>query len=330
MKTVWKNIPNYENYKISTTGKIKNINTGRILKFSLRKGYLSCNLSSNNIKKTYNIHQLVAKIFIKNPKRKRLVNHIDGNKLNNNIDNLEWVSPSENCLHAHKNNLVKSYKRKVNQCDKFGNIIMTYDSIKNAEKHTGVNSKHISSVCLGKRKTSGGYIWKFYDDNKSHIKEGKPLSTNKNYLVTKDGKVYSCRSNKFLKPKIDPDGYLSVSICDNGKKKQESIHRLVARVYLKNKCNYKYVNHIDLNKQNNNLNNLEWCSPKENMIHYAKNGKNIFRVKVIQLTIDKKIIKKYNSVKEASIKTKVDKSSIVRVCKGKQKQAGNYIWSYNN
>ncbi|AFX92375.1 hypothetical protein CE11_00346 [Megavirus courdo11] len=66
------------------------------------------------------------------------------------------------------------------------------------------------------------------------------------------------------------------------------------------------------------------------MIHYAKNGENIFRVKVIQLTIDKKIIKKYNSVKEASIKTKVDKSSIVRVCKGKQKQAGNYIWSYNN
>ncbi len=329
MKLLWKIINNYK-YKISNTGLIKNMKTKKILKPTLRNGYLACSLSKNNIKKTFSIHRLVADAFVKNPNIKKyvVVNHKDGNKKNNNADNLEWLTHSQNTKHAIKNKLVKIFNRKVIQYDLHGEQLNIFESIKKAADTLGISSKHISSVCLGKRKSCHGFIWKFFDKEELTKIKGKEYPYIKNYLITKDGKVYSKRSNKYLKPKKNSDGYLSLALSKNGLKKDYLVHRLVATVYIENPKKHKYVNHIDKNKSNNEVSNLEWCTARQNIKHHLHNSKNIHKVKVTQLSLKKKIIKIFDSIKEASIETNIDKSSIVRVCKGKQKSAGNYLWKY--
>jgi len=110
----WKNITGYNNYYVSTEGRVKSKNdkgnwgNERILKIIERKsGYCVVNLYSysdgNKKMKQCRVHKLVAKAFIPNPKNKPLINHIDGDKTNNSVNNLEWVTHSENMNHSYKN-----------------------------------------------------------------------------------------------------------------------------------------------------------------------------------------------------------------------------------
>ena len=111
---IWAKISGYDNYFVSTIGRVKNINTGRILKQgTVTHGYLAVNLFKHNIGKTKKVHRLVAQTFIPNPKLKEFVNHKDFNKSNNNIDNLEWVTPKENSHHAKMGGRLSGAKRKL-------------------------------------------------------------------------------------------------------------------------------------------------------------------------------------------------------------------------
>lgn len=95
-----------DNYYASDYGEIKNIKTGRILKQQIsNKGYAKTNIIINGKIKTIFIHKVVAELFIPNPLNLPYVNHKDGNKLNNTANNLEWVTRSENDLHAFRNDL---------------------------------------------------------------------------------------------------------------------------------------------------------------------------------------------------------------------------------
>ncbi len=125
-------------------------------------------------------------------------------------------------------------------------------------------------------------------------------------------------------------GYALVSLSKNGKKKKFRIHRLVAEAFIPNPNNYPCVNHIDGNKLNNNVNNLEWCTEKQNMEHAAKfNLVNRGRQQYVkQLTLDGQVIKIYKSIREASRETNICRDSITKCLKGKQKQCGNFKWEY--
>ena len=92
------------------------------------------------------------------------------------------------------------------------------------------------------------------------------------YLITPDGKVFSLFSMKYLKPHLVGTGYYQVELFNDKGGKHFLIHRLVAELYLDNKENKRTVNHIDSNKLNNNLLNLEWATYKENQIHAWENG----------------------------------------------------------
>ena len=94
----------------------------------------------------------------------------------------------------------------------------------------------------------------------------------KNYRVEKDGRIYSLRRNKYLIPKLNHDGYLRIQIWDKGKCSFVAIHRLVAQEYIPNPENKPFVNHINGNKQDNRVENLEWCTQKENIHHAFKTG----------------------------------------------------------
>lgn len=91
----------YKNYHVTREGKVFNTNTGKELKYNQVKGYLRYTLYHNG-RNQWQAHRLVASVYIPNPENKPCVNHIDGNKHNNCVENLEWVTYSENELHSFK------------------------------------------------------------------------------------------------------------------------------------------------------------------------------------------------------------------------------------
>lgn len=124
MQEIWKSLKDIiecgDNYEISNFGKVRSIDfidkrgysrKGRIMRFSNhKKGYKILSLTFDGNRKTYKVHRLVALAFIPNPENKPEVNHKDGNKSNNNLDNLEWSTTSENTKHAHENGLTTTKK----------------------------------------------------------------------------------------------------------------------------------------------------------------------------------------------------------------------------
>ena len=108
-----KQINGYNNYYIYDNGDVLNISTNKILKGSIgENGYKYYRLSKDNNKTMFYAHRLVAEHFLENPNSLPVVNHKDGNKLNNQLSNLEWVSYSENTKHAHDNNLIKQVSKR--------------------------------------------------------------------------------------------------------------------------------------------------------------------------------------------------------------------------
>lgn len=98
-------INNYPNYTIDEDGNIFSLNGKIKLPSKDKKGYIHITLSNNGIRKTFLVHRLVAEHFIDNPNNLLQVNHIDGDKSNNNVTNLEWVTPSDNIIHSFNNGL---------------------------------------------------------------------------------------------------------------------------------------------------------------------------------------------------------------------------------
>jgi hypothetical protein len=179
MKHEIKDIPGYEgHYKIDING---NVYSYKNKKCIIKKpeisttGYLAIPLLKNNKQKMFSVHRLIATIFIPNPENKKCVNHKNGIKTDNRIENLEWCSYSENNLHAFrvlkrnpvgKNKLgILSHSTKpVIQYTMGNNYLNKFAGMHEAERETGVSFKYVSACCLGKQKSAKGFIWRFAND----------------------------------------------------------------------------------------------------------------------------------------------------------------------
>lgn len=282
-KELWKHLKHksFKNYyKISNLGNIKNIRTGIILKPYSKSGYKSVSLYSplNKIYKTFRIHRLVAEKFcVYDKKDKELViNHLNGNKLDNRAVNLEWTTYKKNTEHAIKNKLNRLAVIPIVQYNKNGKKIKEFDSISNACTELHICRSCIYKVCIGIRKTAGGFVWKYKNSKKNlkiNLKDAKKIPNYPKYYITRYGKVYSTcmKVGKFLIPRKNPNGYLAITLSKCDRKKTLYIHRLVAQAFIPNPYNKKVVNHKDRNKHNNRVDNLEWTSSSENTRHYYKN-----------------------------------------------------------
>lgn len=335
---IWKKIPGYA-YEVSDLGNVRNSVSLKILKpYTTQGKYASVQLWKNKKQRTFRIHRLVAELYIPNPSQKRYVNHINGNKWDNSIKNLEWTTQSEQNLHAYKigKSVRNGGQRKIGQYDKEGNLINIYSSTKQAAQKTKVNRSGINYCCLGRYKTSGGYIWKYLDVNEEN-KEGeiwRPIwlwigpknepdlklqmtnSTVSNYGRVKNNKGVLLKQSKRGK-------YLRVYI----EGKSISVHRLVAQAFIERKQNKLLVDHIDNNVLNNKVTNLRWVTPTENM-----NNKNsqTWCKKVAKYTLKDVFIKEYRSIKEAALENNTDASCITKCCKGKVKTSKGFIWKYSS
>lgn len=181
-----KDIEQFEDYTIDIYGNVYSKRKNKYLKQTINKyGYCTVTLQKNKYKKTYSVHRLVAKAFIPNIENLPQVNHINGIKTDNRVENLEWVTAKENMNkaveiglfenvkilqreNAKKNNLSRYYflanektRKKVSQYTKDNKLIKVFKSISEASRHTGIKIQSISQVCNNKRKTAGGYIWRF-------------------------------------------------------------------------------------------------------------------------------------------------------------------------
>ena len=167
-------IDGFPNYYVTETGDIYSINylnAGRVHKLTPinNKGYLKVALYNNGKCSFFQVHRLVAKAFIPNPENKPQVNHKNGVKTDNNVQNLEWVSCKENIIHAFRvlgkkfpSRSGKNHPRaKIVLQMKGDTIIAEYFSTREAHRETNINQGHISECCRGKRNKAGNFKWRY-------------------------------------------------------------------------------------------------------------------------------------------------------------------------
>lgn len=203
MEEIWKDVKGYEGlYKINNFGIVKNSKKKIIKSQKNKSGYITIKLHNNGKRKKYMVHRLVAETFIPdkikfkyfneedklkytNHLEKLCLNHIDENKLNNNVENLEWCTYLYNNNYGTRKIRVKNslkkvqmteerlkiirethWKKKIFQYDLDGNLIRKWDSIKEASIFIKKDITGIQHCCKGKLKTCGGYIWKYAEEVK--------------------------------------------------------------------------------------------------------------------------------------------------------------------
>lgn len=177
-KDLWVDLKGFNGmYQINTSGELRSVNyrnTGKtaILKQTISRGYAVVNLTVKGRQRVYRVHRLVAETFLDNPENKKQVDHIDGDRCNNCVENLRWVTSKEN-----SNNPNTAYKlgkqmigvtgaqhqrSKPVVCIETGAV---YASAVDANHATGINSSNIAACCRGTRANAGGYHWAYKQDN---------------------------------------------------------------------------------------------------------------------------------------------------------------------
>jgi len=168
---IWKDIEDYEGlYKISNLGRVKTLGRQRvkegIKKTEICKGYERLILSKNKKQKHYFIHRLVAKAFIPNPNNLKIINHKDENKLNNNVENLEWCTQRYNlCYGDRRQKVIDKERKPVNQYDKNNNLIEIHYSIQQAARNIGRNAGPICRCCQGKQEYAYDCKWSYANES---------------------------------------------------------------------------------------------------------------------------------------------------------------------
>lgn len=174
---IWKDVVGYEGlYQVSNFGRIKSLESiyeymqqgvrafrkkkELIVKQVLTNSgyYVTCLHKKGKLRQRLT-HRLVAQAFIPNTENKPQINHIDGNKLNKRVENLEWSTGSENIIHAHKTGLFKNQKPIIQLKD--GIVIACYESIADINRKTGFTRKNVRNALNGKTSNSHGYQWEY-------------------------------------------------------------------------------------------------------------------------------------------------------------------------
>jgi hypothetical protein len=319
---IWKLCVENNNYKISNYGDVFSINTNKILKPYLNVYYL-IQLCLDGIQTTYRVHCLVYRAFKGDIPKDRVIDHLDRNKLNNYIDNLQIATRRENAIN------IDPYipkLRKVHQFNLNGEFIKEWESLEEINKTLGYKKNCVGDTCLGTYKQMYGFKWTYVDKitDLQYYKTVIVYDDNyKNYMIDTNGNVIN-RNHILMSPQTD-NGYQTIKLTSSltGKSKRFKIHQLVAMTYLNNPNNLPIINHIDENRSNNDVNNLEWCDQLHNVRHSC--GKKVNQINIKDGTI----INTFSSLSEASKFLNIKSTSCLsEVCNGNQKTAYGFKWEF--
>ena len=189
MEEIWKEIKGYPNYQVSNMGRVKRLSTGyyrrteKILKPQLQNnGYLHIKLSQKDKTKCILVHRLVAQVFIPNPNNLPQVNHINEDKTDNRVENLEWCTQKYNINYGNgiskrvKTNKENGTYKKIGeinskirsksilQFSKDNSFIRKWDCIMDVQRELGYDNKQICSCLKNRQKTAKGFKWVYADD----------------------------------------------------------------------------------------------------------------------------------------------------------------------
>ena len=327
---IWTTIPESyqaDQYMISNLGRLKNINNNNIHKGYIGlNGYVYYTLCIKIKRKPSLAHRLVALTFLENPDNLPYIDHIDKDKTNNKVSNLRWSSPTDNNRNRNSNKNVGARKR-VKQLDLNGKFIKEWESATAAANFYQVVRSSITTACSKHGATSKGFIWKYSDASaiEDEIWKRVELNTKFVYQISNKGRIKNMKTNRISIGTLSC-GYrrTQLKMSDN-KRKNVLIHRLVMKIFVgESPIGKNIVNHIDENKENNYLENLEYVSPKDNVIHSISNKSK----EVYQYTLEMELVKKYPSISEASRKTGLSHQQISDRCQEKVKSPTKFIWSF--
>jgi hypothetical protein len=245
---------------------------------------------------------------------------------------IRWATPTEQANNRKqtktKNGLGRS-ELAVLQYDMNNKFIREFKNALEVKQTLGINKTNLSTNCLNKAKSAGGFIFKYKDETIFEDEIWKEFTfNNKQIQVSTYGRIKS--NNRLLKGCVSKQtGYIVVCISDNKVRKNELVHRLVAKCFLDNPDNKEIVNHKDQNKQNNHIDNLEWCTYSENAIHFYKMSGAYLCKKIQQLDNNKNVVKIHDSLAEAAKSINIKNKSKITINIKSQKLYHGYYWTYS-
>ena len=324
----WKTSKEFEEYQGSTEGQIRNKDTKRILKQQKNaKGYMHIGLINSDGKhKSVSVHQFIAKIWIDNPDNKPTVDHINKIKHDNKVSNLRWATHKEQSENIDYKNKKIGHSKGVWKCDKkTGEKIIFYKTIKEASIDVCGRDdcfSNISACALGKTNHAYGFKWMY---NKVTLEDDETWKLFKsfkkhNFYISEKGRIKN--NDRIMKPSFN-NGYYEIYI----DKKYYRMNRLVALLFIANPDNFEIVNHLDGDKKNNEVSNLEWTDHEGNGQHACDTGLRKNVKKVVHYK-DTKILGVYNSCTEAGNKLGVNITSVNKCCKGNLRSCGTKKYTF--
>lgn len=166
MGEAWRAVPGYEAlYEVSNQGRVRRVRGSVLTPKKHNRGYYHVILAKDGRNKSFLVHRLVAKAFIPTNDEHLTVNHIDEDKLNNRVENLEWCSMGSNIRKYQENHPNKVGRPEnltpVHQFDLKGNLVKVWVSVADAHRTLNFSTWSISQCCIGKRKTAHGYKWRY-------------------------------------------------------------------------------------------------------------------------------------------------------------------------
>lgn len=344
----WRDIKGYEGlYQVSNMGRVRSMsrrinNTllkGELLSLNVKTGYQKVSLSG----KHFFVHRLVAFAFCEGYAPGLVVNHKDENKTNNKADNLEWVTSEYNSLYGTA--IARAKKKihvQVEEKRKQREEIKKEQRIKKFKYHQ-------QDILVDKTEE----IWKDiigFEGMYQISSWGRVKSMPKQHPCVQGG--FYMTKERILIPRKHSNGYLNVQLCKSGKRRNYYIHRLVATAFLRNDNPKEYtdVNHMNEDKTDNHVTNLEWCSNIYNAVYGTKNERMLKNRPSMEGMLTKKkllglagaekpvlcidndgcIVAEYKSIMAASRATGYSAAKICQCCKGKRNKTGGYHWQYIN
>ncbi len=305
-----------DKYYVSNFGRVYSMKSNKYLSTKpYKSGYVYIKFVDNSSKEMRkSLHEIIAITFL-GPRNNQSIDHIDQNSSNNNLDNLRYVSVSENLINRTKPTNIYCGKPIIRINIEDESISEIYPSVTEASKKLNIPRSNIYSYCK-KEKIYQGCQYKYHvEENKDEI--WKRITINNDSIEASNlGRIRRKSGSIVLGTKTKT--YYRITINN----KMFQVHRIICEAFHGKPQNDNYVvNHKDENPKNNHIDNLEWISQSKNTRH------SVCKI-VQQFSIDGKLLKEFETVKEAAVETLIKAKKISEECCGVKKSSGSYVWKY--